>query len=63
MTAQTPQLDLAAALRTKGLSQWKLAAATGIHPSTVSRIVAGLKPTDRQATLIAEALRARKGES
>lgn len=55
-TASKAPRDLNAALKARGLTQWRLAAATGIHPSTISRIAAGLKPTDRQASLIAEAL-------
>jgi transcriptional regulator with XRE-family HTH domain len=55
--------DLKAALETKGISQIRLAMGTGIHPSTISRYVAGLKPTDAHAAKIAEALRARGGES
>lgn len=54
--------DLKAALDAKGITQVRLAMATGIHPSTISRYVAGMKPTDAHAARIAEALRQRTGE-
>jgi transcriptional regulator with XRE-family HTH domain len=59
----TANIDLAAQLSARGMSQWKLAAATGIHPSQISRYVSGgVEPSPRSAAKIAEALRARKGD-
>lgn len=58
-TATTPALprNLPAALKRKGLSQWKLAQATGIHTSEIQRIVGrGMKPSEKQAAKIATAL-------
>jgi transcriptional regulator with XRE-family HTH domain len=35
--------ELKAAMRSRGLSQFDLSRASGVHPSTVSRAVAGMK--------------------
>lgn len=63
MSPTATQTDLRVELAARGISQWKLAAATGIHPSQISRYVNGLKPGTRNRALIAEALRQRQGES
>lgn len=55
--------DLRAALDARGLNQHRLSIATGIHAATISRYCNGLRPTEAHAAKIAEALRARKGES
>jgi transcriptional regulator with XRE-family HTH domain len=62
-TAPAVSTDLRAELERRGMSQWRLAAATGIHPSQISRYVNGLQPSKRSAAKIAEALRSRGGES
>jgi transcriptional regulator with XRE-family HTH domain len=56
MSTTPATTDLAADLKAAGLTQWQLAAATGIHPSQISRYVNGLKPSERSAAKIAEAL-------
>lgn len=57
-TQSTPTIprNLPAALRKRSMTQWQLSQATGIHPSEVSRLCRGLKPSPSQADKIAAAL-------
>ncbi len=58
------KIDLAAELRKRGMSQFRLSAATGIHPSMISNYARGrVEPSPANAARIAEALKLRKGES
>jgi transcriptional regulator with XRE-family HTH domain len=55
--------DLRAAIEAAGLNQHRLSVATGINAATISRYCNGLRPTERHAAILAEALRQRQGES
>jgi transcriptional regulator with XRE-family HTH domain len=65
MSISSPELpkDLRAAIEAAGLNQHRLSVATGINAATISRYCNGLRPTNRHAAILAEALRARQGES